>query len=289
MPVSIPNTEGTITIEELTSKDGNGVFDKMLEGAIHLLRKEYDDQKIRSTDFVNALVALIPQVLDQANKYSLAKAKLPLELQLLEAEILKTATDTVVATKQGALLEAQASRELAEINRTNTELALKLPKEIALMDKEIALKEAQLPLLQKDLELKAQQLDLGLKDLALKQQQLALAKYELDKKAPTEVAMTQAQADLYKQKVVTEKAQVDDTIPNPNSVIGLNNNLLKEQAKGFRTDSQLKALSLLIETWKVRYNADPDNKDNVVNDINKLFDPNIGKAVDSVFGAVGIA
>lgn len=260
MPVSIPNTEGTITIEELTSKDGNGVFDKMLEGAIHLLRKEYDDQKIRSTDFVNALVALIPQVLDQANKYSLAKAKLPLELQLLEAEILKTATDTVVATKQGALLEAQASRALAEIT-----------------------------LLQKDLELKAQQLDLGLKDLDLKSQQLALAKYELDKKAPAEVAMTQAQADLYKQKVVTEKAQVDDTIPNPNSVIGLNNNLLKEQAKGFRTDSQLKALSLLIETWKVRYNADPDNKDNVVNDINKLFDPNIGKAVDSVFGAVGIA
>lgn len=374
MTITIPKIEGEVDISELTTVNSDGVFDKMFGTLRNILREEYDANRIRGTDYANALVRAFGDTLQMASTYTISKAKLPFEVQLLEGELAKIAADVAVTTKQGALIDAQASQVMAEINRINSEVtyklptevellsaqvskviadtsntlkegnlieanickvkeetvrihadtALKLPEEVALLKKQtiqaaaqtdltkaqanlveyditykspkelqlleqdILLKQSAIQASTKDLLIKEQQLELARTELALKAEQLKLSQYELKFKLPAEVDLTQAQADLYEQKIVTEKAQVDDTVADSNSTIGLNNQLLKEQAKGFVTDSQLKALSLLVETWKVRYNTDPDNLDNVVDDVNKLYDPNIGKAVDTVFNSLGI-
>lgn len=298
--ITIPDD---FNINELTEGklDGKGVFDKLMKTFELHLEKEYNKQRIRGTDYANAYIGLINNALNQVSSYALAKSKLPLELQLLEAQIHRTATDTIVATKQGGLIDAQIQKEMAQTEMLHLEMEYKFPKELAMIDAqiknmeaEIALKEyelehikpIQLALQEKELALREKQLQISEKELAIKEQQLALARYEVEFKAPAEVASTVAQGDLYRQKVVTEKAQTDPSVIKEGSVIDHNNKVLAQQAISYDNDSKLKATSMLVDTWKVRRNDDPDEAP--VNDINKLADPNIGTAVSKVLESVGI-
>lgn len=317
MTITIANvtTSDDFSINELTtgSKDGNGVFDKMM-GIIGLhLYDEYENSRIRGTDYANAYIQALNHALNQATGYALNRAKLGLEMQMLEAQIQKVAADTVLTVKQGALVDAQTAKESLEVTKLEWEIDHKLPKELQMIDAQIAnmkaevalkeyelkvikpiqlaiqqaelrLKELQIPLMQKELELKDKQLDIAIKDLEIKGQQLEIAKYELQFKLPAEVKSIQAQGDLYAQKVITEKAQTDNSVVGDGSVINLNNKVLAEQAKSFLRDGKLKLANMLIDTWKIRRNDDPDEAP--VNDINKLNDKKIGETVDAVFTSV---
>lgn len=287
----IPNAtiSPDFNIDELTEGklDGNGVFDKLMKTFELHLEREYNKQRIRGTDYANAYIGLINNALNQVSNYALEKSKLPLELQLLEAQIHKTATDTIVATKQGGLIDAQIHKEMAQTEMLHLEMEYKFPKELALIDEQIANMKAEIALKEYELKyIKPIQLALQEKELDIKEQQLRLAEYELLVKAPAEVRSINAQADLYNQKVVTEKAQTDASVIGSGSVIDHNNKVLAQQAISYDNDSKLKATSMLVDTWKVRRNDDPDEAP--VNDINKLADPNIGTAVGKVLQSVGI-
>lgn len=286
----IPNAtiSPDFNIDELTEGklDGNGVFDKLMKTFELHLEREYNKQRIRGTDYANAYIGLINNALNQVSNYALEKSKLPLELQLLEAQIHKIATDTIVATKQGGLIDAQIHKEMAQTEMLHLEMEYKFPKELALIDEQIANMKAEIALKEKELALRDKQLDISVIELRIKEQQLRLAEYELQVKAPAEVRSINAQADLYNQKVVTEKAQTDASVIGKGSVIDHNNKVLAQQAISYDNDSKLKATSMLVDTWKVRRNDDPDEAP--VNDINKLADPNIGTAVVKVLQSVGI-
>lgn len=286
----IPNAtiSPDFNIDELTEGklDGNGVFDKLMKTFELHLEREYNKQRIRGTDYANAYIGLINNALNQVSNYALEKSKLPLELQLLEAQIHKTATDTIVATKQGGLIDAQIHKEMAQTEMLHLEMEYKFPKELALIDAQIANMKAEIALKEKELALRDKQLDISIIELRIKEQQLRLAEYEVQVKAPAEVRSINAQADLYNQKVVTEKAQTDASVIGKGSVIDHNNKVLAQQAISYDNDSKLKATSMLVDTWKVRRNDDPDEAP--VNDINKLADPNIGTAVVKVLQSVGI-
>lgn len=286
----IPNAtiSPDFNIDELTEGklDGDGVFDKLMKTFELHLEREYNKQRIRGTDYANAYIGLINNALNQVSNYALEKSKLPLELQLLEAQIHKIATDTIVATKQGGLIDAQIHKEMAQTEMLHLEMEYKFPKELALIDEQIANMKAEIALKEKELALRDKQLQISEKELGIKEQQLALARYEFEVKAPAEVRSINAQADLYKQKVVTEKAQTDASVIGKGSVIDHNNKVLAQQAISYDNDSKLKATSMLVDTWKVRRNDDPDEAP--VNDINKLADPNIGTAVVKVLQSVGI-
>lgn len=286
----IPNAtiSPDFNIDELTEGklNGNGVFDKLMKTFELHLEREYNKQRIRGTDYANAYIGLINNALNQVSNYALEKSKLPLELQLLEAQIHKIATDTIVATKQGGLIDAQIHKEMAQTEMLHLEMEYKFPKELALIDAQIANMKAEIALKEKELALRDKQLAISIIELGIKEQQLALARYEFEVKAPAEVRSINAQADLYKQKVVTEKAQTDASVIGKGSVIDHNNKVLAQQAISYDNDSKLKATSMLVDTWKVRRNDDPDEAP--VNDINKLADPNIGTAVVKVLQSVGI-
>lgn len=286
----IPNAtiSPDFNIDELTEGklDGNGVFDKLMKTFELHLEREYNKQRIRGTDYANAYIGLINNALNQVSNYALEKSKLPLELQLLEAQIHKIATDTIVATKQGGLIDAQIHKEMAQTEMLHLEMEYKFPKELALIDEQIANMKAEIALKEKELALRDKQLDISVIELRIKEQQLRLAEYEVQVKAPAEVRSINAQADLYNQKVVTEKAQTDASVIGKGSVIDHNNKVLAQQAISYDNDSKLKATSMLVDTWKVRRNDDPDEAP--VNDINKLADPNIGTAVVKVLQSVGI-
>ena len=106
-------------------------------------------------------------------------------------------------------------------------------------------------------------------------------------KLPAEVTHINAQTDLYKQKEKTEKAQIDPSGVLPNSVIDLQNKMMKVQADGFLRDAEQKATKLLVDTWSIRKNSDPDG--NPENSTNKLADANIGLAVQKMLQGIGVS
>lgn len=272
MQIPTINISDEFNINEFTESklDGKGVLDVLLQTATLHLTREFNEDRIRGTDYANAYVNLLNNFANIASQYGLAKVKQPFELQLLEADIYKTGAETVLLTKQGGLVDAQITTETAKAEMLHLEMQHKLPRELVLLD-------AQISNLLAEHKLKEKQLELTAKELEIKEKQLAILAYELANKLPTEVELLRQQADLYRQKVITEKAQTDDSVFTPDSVIGRNNAVLKEQAISYQNDSKIKVASVMIDTWKVRRNDDPDSAP--VDDINKLADPNIGQVV----------
>ncbi|UZA02919.1 hypothetical protein [Moraxella bovis] len=304
MSITIPNTTITdFNIDELTTGtlNGKGTFDILMKAIEAHLRREYENQRIRGTDYANAYVGLINNALQQVTGYALEKAKLPLELQLTEAQIQKLGADTILVTKQGGLVDAQIIKEMLEAERVHLETEHKLPRELAMLDAQIAniqfeaqlkeyelkyLKPVQLSIAQRELALKEKQLAIAEKEIAIKEEQLALARFEIEVKAPAEVESLNAQTGLYKQKKITEQAQTDSSVIGKGSVIDMNNQVLAEQAQSYKNDGKIKVLSIMSDTWKVRRNDDPDEAP--VNDINKFNDPTIGTVVTKTMQSVGL-
>lgn len=325
MPIVIDhaNLSSGFNINELTSGtlDGNGVFDILMKSVSEHLGREFANNRMRGTDYANAYVQAMNNALNQACGYALQKTKQPLEIQLMEAQLQKMAVDTGLVIKQGALIDAQASHELAQTSRINYEIAYILPiqlhlakldielkrEQVKIAEQEFELKKKQVDLAQKELDLKERQIELAIievgikkqelilrekevalkdsqlalmaKEIDLKAQQIALMQYEMQYKLPAEVRNTNAQASLYEQKTITERGQTNAGVIGENSVMALNNNVLKEQALHFTNDSKIKVMSALIDTWKVRFTEDPNN--NAVTSTAGITDPNIGRAVTS--------
>lgn len=321
MTVTIPNSEvsADYNISELTSGKlgGNGTFD-IIMGAVNAhIDHQFKLGRIRGTDYANTYIQAMQMALQQASSYSIAKAKLPLELQQLEAQNHKIATDIAVMTKQGALYDAQTLQTMAQTEQTKQQTDLikeqtrkeiyetdfVLPKQLQQTDAQIAqltkdtqLKEYELvhikPLelenARTEVKIKEQQIEVSKADLAIKQQQLELAKYQFTYQAPSEVAKTKSEADYYKYRAINEQAQTDPSVVMEGSTTALNNALIKEQSRQFMRSAQQGFLSEMIGSWKVRYNADPDAVGNGVDDENKLNDVYIGKVLSAYAGELGI-
>ncbi|MFZ2756422.1 MAG: hypothetical protein WAY93_06125 [Atopobiaceae bacterium] len=278
MTVTIPNSEvnADYNISELTSGGlgGNGTFD-IIMGAVNAhIDHQFKLGRIRGTDYANTYIQAMQMALQQASSYSIAKAKLPLELQQLEAQNHKIATDIAVMTKQGALYDAQIEQLIKETQLKEYELVHIKPLELANAKTEVEIKE--------------QQIEVSKADLAIKQQQLELAKYQFTYQAPSEVAKTKSEADYYKYRAINEQAQTDPSVVMEGSTTALNNALIKEQSRQFMRSAQQGFLSEMIGSWKVRYNADPDAVGNGVDDENKLNDVYIGKVLSAYAGELGI-
>ena len=321
MTVTIPNSEvnADYNISELTSGElgGNGTFD-IIMGAVNAhIEHQFKLGRIRGTDYANTYIQAMQMALQQASSYAIAKAKLPLELQQLEAQNHKIATDIAVMTKQGALYDAQTLQTMAQTGQTKQQTDLikeqtrkevyetdfVLPKQLQQTDAQIAqltkdtqLKEYELvhikPLelenARTEVKIKEQQIEVSKADLAIKQQQLELAKYQFTYQAPSEVAKTKSEADYYKYRAINEQAQTDPSVVREGSTTALNNALIKEQSRQFMRSAQQGFLSEMIGSWKVRYNADPDAVGNGVDDENKLNDVYIGKVLSAYANELGI-
>lgn len=389
IPIPDSNISVEFQIDELTngSLSGTGVFDVMIKSVKAHLKEEFDAGRIRGTDYANVFSLAVTQVMDQATNYALAKAKLGIELQLLEAQLGKLAADTVLVTKQCTLVEAQSLNQTAQTanvdaqtrqaeyvtsfeipsrvaaNEAQTSMTLaqelqtaqqtlnvtaqrdqilaqtldvkestklksieydlqlfnkdfKLPKELEIMTTEVSLKESQLALSNKELivkqsqidladkeiQVKQNQIELGTKELLIKQaqvgisekellikgEQLLITKYELANKLPADVALTNSQAELYTQKTTTELAQTDPIAIKPDSVIDINNGLIKEQGKSFLRSAEQNTAKLMIDTWNVRHTADPDGNLETAPGLN-LKDADVGKAVKKVLEGINVS
>ncbi len=242
------------------------------------------------------------QVTAQTNQVNAEVAlKLPAEISQLEAQTalldydLATVKPVEVSnlTKQGLLVDSQkvvadkqALNVIAETNQINYRTDYQLPEEVEI------LKRNQTQLTSQIAEINYRTTTLMPSQTAQTTAQTAQVTYTTANVLPAQVALTTAQADsadaqtaLYAQKTTTELAQAVTT-PASDSVMGVQNALMKKQIDSYSRDAEQKAAKLLIDTWNTRMTAHPD--DTNFTEFNRLRDVDIGSAVDKMLDGIGV-
>lgn len=209
----------------------------------------------------------------------------------LIAQTNKVATDTVIAIKQGHLTDAQTCQVKAETNKINAEVTLKLPEEVALLE----LNQAQLTAQTAQVayttaNLMPAQLAQVTAQTAGTTAQTAQATFTTTYLLPAQLSHTEAQTasvdaqtGLYTQKRFTELAQTVST-PAANSVMGVQNALMVKQTENYERDAEQKAAKIMIDTWNVRRNQDPDTAEML--EANRLREADIGIAVAALLAGL---
>lgn len=244
-----------IKVEDLTTGhlDGTGVFDKLMVSVKAHLTQEYRDQRIKGPEFATVYLGALDNVLNTSVQFLLQKARVGLEAQLLQQQIILAELEVEKARIALEILEQQKLQIIAEVAKTEAETKL-VEQQIINAEVEKRVLEAQV------CKLKAEYDNLINRNL-----------------------QTTAEIGLLSQKTATEKAQVQAIGVDPDSVIGKQKALYQAQTDGFARDSELKAAKMLVDTWSTRRMTD----DGVVaDDVNKLSDSTIGRAVTKVL--VGI-
>ena len=195
--------------------------------------------------------------------------RLPVEVQNLVKQGDNLAKQALMTDAQTAQVVEQTKRYPYDIEEIQARIA-NMTKQTLIAEKDIELKEGQLSLQEK-------QLLLTQAELAVKQQELQVQLAAIDSQ--------RAQAELYTQKVQTEKAQTEGTIAQPGSVLGANVAVLMAQADGYKADKLQKAAKILVDTWNVRRNSDDGTEANVAN---QLHDANVGVTVKGMLIDAGL-
>ena len=195
--------------------------------------------------------------------------RLPVEVQNLVKQGNNLAKQALMTDAQTAQVVEQTKRYPYDIEEIQARIA-NMTKQTLIAEKDVELKEGQLSLQEK-------QLLLAQAELAVKQQELQVQLAAIDSQ--------RAQAQLYTQKVQTEKAQTEGTIAQPGSVLGANVAVLMAQADGYKSDKLQKAAKILVDTWNVRRNSDDGTEANVAN---QLHDANVGVTVKGMLIDAGL-
>lgn len=244
-------------------------------------------------------------ITSQTEQVSLQTTKIPKEIALLDKEIergtvgIRLTTAQAVAaekdttdrlpielanlTKQGTRLDNESEMILAQKDQVTAQTG-KVPTEIEYIQAQIAQMTKQNLNLEKDYELKEGQLSIQLQELEIAKATLDLRRKELDNLLAN-IRSTDAQAELYTQKAETERAQTVANAAEPESVLGLNKQVLSAQRDTFFRDAEQKVAKLYLDSWIIRRQTDEGTEANIHN---LLQDNNVGKAMDKLLRGIDV-
>ena len=212
-----------ITNEDLTTKvvDGTGIFDELMTAANAHLTYQWEQDRITGSSYAEVYLVQLTAVLGQA------------VLFLTERD--KTYLNNLLVQTQIKLADAQVALAEQELLNKQQEL-LNSQKQMELMEQQIQLAEKQVELADKELLVKDKEMQL------------------LDK----QIAVQEATADLTRQKIKTEMAQISDSVDGVSvtGILGAQIALYKQQRDGFLRDAEQKALKIVADTWITRKTVD---------------------------------
>lgn len=212
-----------ITNEDLTTKvvDGTGIFDELMTAANAHLTYQWEQDRIIGSSYAEVYLGQLTAVLGQA------------VLFLTERD--KTYLNNLLVQSQIKLADAQVALAAQDLLNKQQEL-LNAQKQMELMEQQIQLAEKQVELADKELLVKDKEMQL------------------LDK----QIAVQEATADLTRQKIKTEMAQISDSVDGVSvtGILGAQIALYKQQRDGFLRDAEQKALKIVADTWITRKTVD---------------------------------
>lgn len=244
----------SINIDQVTEVNlqGSGDFDKLMRTVSLHLVSEFERGRINGTDYSTVYLGAMTQVLGQAIQFTLTKDEASKRAELLVAEKAQT-------EKQTELLEAQRLNAIDELEYR--------AKQKLLLDEETKLKAAQTNQVEEETKLLVERILIAKEELKIKQQEVNLAIIRLQQ-AEIEKELTLAQRDkalqevlLLAQKLVTEKAQVQDSVDGAAiaGVIGKQKALYTAQTDGFARDAEQKATKILLDGATTIFSINEDS------------------------------
>lgn len=241
--------------------DGNGVFDVIMRSVLSQLNTHFDDNRLSGDNLAKVCIGLVEASQKIALDFLIQRDEAALKAKLLEIQLQIAGIEKDKAAIE--LTKAGVELQMLELQKD------KIPHEIQLLIAQTGLVNNQA----------ANQLLEG--KLLVAQECKTRAEYDLIIK---QIAKTEQENLLLAAKTATEKAQIDGTGVQPNSVIGKQLSLMQAQTDGFARDAEQKLLKAMLDTWNVRRTTDEGT---IADDTNKLSDANIGRIVAKAYTGVG--
>jgi len=278
-----------------TTLDGEGVFDTMMRANKAHLVEEYNQTRIKGTEYATVYLGSLQTIADRALDFLLRKDETYLRNQSLQIELERAAIERDKAQDERALIQAQTAKVNAEIELTQEEVA-KVRAEVAALDAQADKTRAEIDVLQGELDKLASEVNRNNAQSELLIQQASnaivegrvLEAQECKLKAEfnliqEQIEKVKAETNLLAQKRVTETAQTNGAQVAENSVLGRQIKLYGKQADGFDRDAEQKAAQLFFNSWNVRRTTDEATSANADNG---LLDTNIGRAADALLRGI---
>lgn len=269
----------SITTQELTevSLDGSGVFDELMRATLLHLKEEYVAGRIRGTEYATVYTESVNVVMAQAVQFLLSKdeayqrarlveeqveseklthTKLQAEIGLIEQQTSNLVAEALNIPKQGELLDAQVSKLITENGLVEAQTSnlvaegLNIPKQGELLDSQVSKINSEIEFTQQQTSnLEAEALNIPKQGELLDAQVCKLnAEYDL---IGAQIAKTSAEVNLLTQKRVTEQAQTEEGIIQPESYLGRQVALYIAQKEGFERDAEQKATRIFADAMAV--------------------------------------
>lgn len=163
--------------------------------------------------------------------------------------------------------------------------------EVALIEAQVRLADAQVLLVEKQIEREDQEALLRAAQISKINREILTMDIS-DNLVTAQVLLTQsqkistdAQSALVIQKTTTERAQTQAANVDVDSVVGKQKSLYTAQTDGFRRDSEQKVAKLLTDSWVVRRTTDEGT---LAGNQNLLKDETIGLAIQKMMAGVGV-
>ena len=132
---TLPPSEPMGIVTEEDALKGKGQFDKYMRATVNQLTRQYDEGRIKGADIANALVELIPPMMENANKFvlgevnaKLAAHKARYELKIAEYQLLKIQAEvSKLCTEENEMIltgKVQRGKLRAEISKVEQETKL---------------------------------------------------------------------------------------------------------------------------------------------------------------------
>lgn len=244
-----------LVISDLTTGGlaGTGVFDKMMAANKAHLEAEYQKDRIKGPEYAQVYLGTMDTTMNAALQFLLQSRRLEVELALIEQQVLLAQVEVLKAQVELEILEANKEKIAAEVIQLTAQTALT----------------------------EQQTLNAVIEGTVLTAQECKLrAEYDL---LLGQNLKTAAEVVLLGHKSATEKAQISPIGVDDNSVVGKQKLLYQAQTEGFTRDAEQKAAKIMIDTWNARRMTDEGT---VADNVNKLNDSAIGRAVDKLLTGV---
>lgn len=113
--------------------NGTGHFDTIMKSALLHIKKEYDENRIKGSDYANVYLGTIQSAMQQAIQFALQE-------QMTEAQIAATEADTAIkqaqSTKDLQVKDAQIGKISVDTSKVNYETSTLLPAQKALINRQ---------------------------------------------------------------------------------------------------------------------------------------------------------
>lgn len=252
-----------VNIDTLTGGDrgGRGVFDTLMRSVKSHLVEEFNAHRITKEEYANAYVQLVQGVLTNASQYALQYkvSNQNIKLMVQQAVDIKKGIELkdeqiVQMQKANEMTDAQIITEGLRQSALSAE-TLNTAKQGVILDNQAAD-------ILKDIEQKDANIGLIESNQAATDQNTANAVYQ-GQVLLKQIDKTEAESAILAQRLISEKAQTQDTIDGSEvtGILGRQRTLYENQAEGYIRDAEQKAAKMFMDMMVTRVSVDEDTYD----------------------------